>query len=171
MEGIESTVRELAAEEGEAWVLTGPIFEGAELRRLNERVLVPTSLFKAVYVPGRREAGAYLAPNSPGLAWRAVSLDALREIAGLDAFPSLPAAVKARAIALPEPQPSNIRGSCDNQPPVVASAERPKSQSPAGARQSPSVSTSPPSWWGGLLELIGSRAAPVLEWLSASMRR
>ena len=170
-EGIESTVRELAANEGEAWVLTGPIFEGAELRRLNERVLVPTSLFKAVYMPGRRQAGAYVAPNAPGLTWQAVSLDALREIAGLDAFPSLPAAVKARAMALPEPQPSNIRGSCDDQPPMVASAEPLQAQSPAGARQSPPVSTSPTPWWEGLLELIGSRAAPVLEWLSALLRQ
>jgi len=123
-EGIESTVRELTLEEGEAYVLTGPIFEGENLRRLNGRVLVPTLLYKAVYLPGRREAAAYLAPNAAGMAWRAVSLDELRGIAGIDAFPSLPAAVKARAMELPEPRPSNVRGSCDAQPGTTA--ERPR---------------------------------------------
>jgi len=135
-EGIESTVRELTMDEGEAYVLTGPIFEGENLRRLNGRVLVPTSLYKAVYLPGRREAAAYLAPNAAGLAWRAVSLDELRAVAGIDAFPSLPAAVKARAMDLPEPRPSNVRGSCNAQPGPVAEGPRtpsirPTPQAPA----------------------------------------
>nr|WP_265838677.1 DNA/RNA non-specific endonuclease [Roseomonas mucosa] len=114
-EGVESTVRDLAMEEGEVWVVTGPVFEGENLRRLNRRVLVPTSLYKAVYLPGRGEAGAYLAPNGPGLSWRAVSLDELRDIAGIDAFPSLAPATRARAMALPAPRPHNIRSSCEGQ--------------------------------------------------------
>ena len=170
-EGIERAVRDLAVDEGAVWVLTGPVFEGANLQRLNGRVLVPTSLYKALYLPGRQEAGAYLAPNAPGLAWQAVSLDRLREVAGLDAFPSLPAAVKARAMALPEPQPSNIRGSCDNQPPVVASAEPSRPRASASPRYSPPAVASPPSWWDELLTLIGVRIAAVLEMLAALIRR
>ncbi|WP_338665097.1 DNA/RNA non-specific endonuclease [Pararoseomonas sp. SCSIO 73927] len=134
-EGIESTVRELAMEEGEVWVLTGPVFEGTTLQRLNGRVLVPTLLYKAIYLPGRGEAGVYLAHNAPGLAWRAVSLDGLREVAGLDAFPALPAAVKARAMELPEPRPSNIAGSCENQPrgtPPAAPPAPPERPAPSG---------------------------------------
>ncbi|MBP0495220.1 DNA/RNA non-specific endonuclease [Pararoseomonas indoligenes] len=131
-EGIESTVRDLAMEEGEVWVLTGPIFEGTTLQRLNGRVLVPTLLYKAIYLPGRGEAAAYLAPNAPGLAWRAVSLDGLREVAGLDAFPALPAAVKARAMTLPDPRPSNIAGSCANQPEGTRPPAPPAPSSPPG---------------------------------------
>ncbi|TPG52488.1 DNA/RNA non-specific endonuclease [Roseomonas nepalensis] len=143
-EGIESTVRELAVDTGEVWVLTGPIFEGQDLQRLNGRVLVPTSLYKAVYLPARGEAGAYVAPNGPGLAWRAVSLEGLRELAGLDAFPTLPASVRARAMSLPEPRPSNVRGSCNNQPGVVTS--RP-SAPPPDPGSSPEPSPPATSWW------------------------
>ncbi|AWV21243.1 Endonuclease [Roseomonas mucosa] len=114
-EGVESTVRDLATEDGEVWVVTGPVFQGENLRRLNRRVLVPTSLYKAIYLPDRGVAGAYLAPNGPGLSWRAVSLDELRDIAGINAFPSLAPAIRARAMALPEPTPNNIRGSCEGQ--------------------------------------------------------
>ena len=170
-EGIESTVRDLAVEEGEVWVLTGPVFEGQELQRLSGRVLVPTSLYKAIYLPGRREAGAYLAPNAAGLAWRAVSLDALREVAGLDAFPSLPAAVKAHAMVLPEPQPSNIHGSCDSQPPLVADAERPQAHAPTSLRPEPPATSQATYWWNKLLEVVGPRVAAVLEELAAPFRR
>ncbi|MBP0445215.1 DNA/RNA non-specific endonuclease [Roseomonas sp. SSH11] len=137
-EGVESTVRELAMEEGEVFVVTGPVFEGGNLLRLNGRVLVPTSLYKAVYLPRRGQAAAYLAPNEPGLAWRAVSLDELRDIAGIDVFPQLSPAVKARAMALPEPRPSNVRGSCDNLPDA---APAPRPQPPAGPDDGDGVST------------------------------
>ncbi|WP_424138526.1 DNA/RNA non-specific endonuclease [Roseomonas chloroacetimidivorans] len=150
-EGIESTVRNLAMEEGEVWVLTGPIFEGRNLQRLNGRVLVPTSLYKAIYLPRRGEAGAYVAPNEPGMAWRAVSLDELRGIAGLDAFPALPAAVKARAMTLPEPRPSNVRGSCDDQPEVAGNTP----QGPrAGQGRAPQSAPQESSWGGGNTGLI-----------------
>ncbi|WP_198381520.1 DNA/RNA non-specific endonuclease [Roseomonas sp. KE2513] len=145
-EGVESTVRELAMEEGEVWVLTGPIFEGQNLRRLNGRVLVPTSLYKAIYVPSRGVAGAYLAPNEPGLAWRAVSLNELQWIAGIDAFPLLPAAMKARAEPLPEPRPSNVRGSCDNQP-DVASNDREAQPPRSRPRPEPPQPAPQPSSW------------------------
>ena len=40
-------------------MVTGPIFEGSSLQRINGRVLVPTFVFKAIYDPIRNEAGAY----------------------------------------------------------------------------------------------------------------
>jgi endonuclease G len=137
-EGIESAVRDLAVREGEVWVLTGPIFQGETLQRLNGRVLVPTSLFKAVYVPSRREAAAYVAPNAPGMQWRAISLAELRDLAGIAAFPALPAEVQGRAMRLPEPRPHNVRGSCDRAGAIVTAAPR---QPPAGQ---PSQGTSAP---------------------------
>jgi endonuclease G len=119
-EGIESAVRELAVREGEAWVLTGPVFQGSSLQRLNGRVLVPTSLYKAVYLPARHAVAAYVAPNGPGMEWQAVSLAALRDLAGIDAFPGLPSEVAARAMPLPEPRPHDVRGSCERAGTVVA---------------------------------------------------
>jgi len=75
------------------------------LQQLNERVLVPTHVFKAIYVPKRQQAGAYVAPNAPGDAWKAVSIAELEQLTGLDVFPALSAEVKATAMALPDPDP------------------------------------------------------------------
>lgn len=104
--GIEESVRRLALERGEIFVVTGPIFAGASIKSINGRVLVPTQLFKAVYDPARGEAGAYLAPNEAGDDWRPVSLQTLEDLTGLDVFPGLPGRIKATAMALPEPQDS-----------------------------------------------------------------
>jgi endonuclease G, mitochondrial len=101
---IEESVRRLASERGEIFVVTGPIFEGRSVGAIKGRVLVPTQLFKAIYDPRTGEAGAYLAPNAAGAQWRAVPLATLRDMAGLDVFPALPEAAKAKAMVLPEPQ-------------------------------------------------------------------
>lgn len=102
--GIEESVRRLASERGELFVVTGPVFSGRSVGSIKGRVLVPTQLFKAVYDPRSGEAGAYLAPNESGGAWKAVSIATLRDTAGIDVFPALPEAAKARAMDLPEPR-------------------------------------------------------------------
>jgi len=102
---IEAVARTLARREGEIYVVTGPIFQGEDLQQLNERVLVPTHVFKAIYVPRRQKAGAYVAPNAPGDAWKAVSIAALEQLTGIDVFPALPAEIKITAMALPNPDP------------------------------------------------------------------
>lgn len=101
---IEESVRRLATERGEIFVVTGPIFEGRSVGAIKGRVLVPTQLFKAIYDPRTGEAGAYLAPNRTGAEWRAVPLKTVQDLAGLDVFPALSEAAKAKAMTLPEPQ-------------------------------------------------------------------
>jgi endonuclease G len=102
-ERLESGVRELATQAGEAYVVTGPIYLGAEIESLRGRVLVPTHIYKAVYVPARRMAGAYLVANEEGTGVEVVSIRELAGIAGLDPFPALPADVKTAAAELPLP--------------------------------------------------------------------
>ena len=102
---IEALVRRLAREQGELYVVTGPLFQGETLKRLNGRVLVPSGIFKAVYDPKRGQAAAYLAPNVAGGEWQTVSLAELRQAAGIDVFPGLPDAVKDRPMELPAPTP------------------------------------------------------------------
>lgn len=102
---IEIATRSLAVREGELYVVTGPVFAGPEPRSLKGRVLVPTHLFKAVYLPGRGVAAAYLAQNAAAPTWRRVSLAELQTVAGIDAFPGLPPEVRATAAPLPEPGP------------------------------------------------------------------
>ncbi|SDB74107.1 DNA/RNA non-specific endonuclease [Belnapia rosea] len=154
-ERIESAVRDLTLAEGEVWVLTGPIFQGEELERLNRRVLVPTSLYKAVYLPSRREAAAYIAPNAPGTAWRAVSLAELRDLAGLDAFPTLAPDVQAHAMRLPKPRPHNPRSGCGEAGTAVTADHRsaaPRSPSPGPV--TPPATRSAGSGRGGNIVLI-----------------
>lgn len=100
---IEAAVRRLAQRDGEVYVVTGPLFQGETLQRLNGRVLVPTGLFKAVYDPKRRAAGAYVVPNEEGQDWRAVSIAELERESGIDVFPALPPLVKETAMGLPDP--------------------------------------------------------------------
>jgi endonuclease G, mitochondrial len=102
-EGIESAVRELALSNGEVYVVTGPAFLGTELQSLKGRVLVPTHVFKAVYLPSRNQAGVYFAPNDGSQSWEPISVSELEKKINLDVFPSLSAGVKQSAMSLPKP--------------------------------------------------------------------
>ena len=106
---MESAVRTLAERRGELYVVTGPVFQGAQVRALNGRVLIPTHVFKAVLDPRRQQAGAYLAPNAGRATWRLVSMEEVRRLTGLDVFPALPARAKQAALRLPNPQPTRPR--------------------------------------------------------------
>lgn len=108
-EGIEHSTRELVFERGALYVVTGPIFEGEMLERINERVLVPSHVFKAIYDPARGEAGAYVAANAAGLNYQVVSIDTLEKRIGIKLFPQLRSDVKTVAMSLPRPQPYKYR--------------------------------------------------------------
>ena len=103
---IERAVRSLALHEGEAWVVTGPIYiRGSEAGQwLHGRVRVPEQLYKAVYVPRSGLAGAYVTDNAPGRAWKTVSLAELQVLIGIDVFPGLPEEVKRGRHDLPAPE-------------------------------------------------------------------
>ena len=104
-EGIEFAVRDMALSEGEVYVVTGPAFLGTELQSLKGRVLVPTHIFKAVYIPSRNSAAAYFAPNDGSQSWEPISISELESRISVDVFPQLSAAVKQHAMSLPEPTP------------------------------------------------------------------
>ncbi|KPC49099.1 DNA/RNA non-specific endonuclease [Amantichitinum ursilacus] len=105
--GIEAAARDIASKDGEAYVVTGPIFEGSSLQKLKGHVLVPTFLFKAIYSPQRQLAGAWIVPNAPGSDYKVVTLAQLSQRAHIDPFPTLGAAIKAKAWALPAPTESH----------------------------------------------------------------
>jgi endonuclease G len=162
-EGIEASVRRLAADTSDVFVVTGPIFAGDTLEKVGGRVLVPSSLYKAVYVP-RRGAAAYVVENVPGMAWRAVSMSELRQIAGIEVFPGVAAATRDRLLTLPEPQPNNVRGACERQD-EVARVE------PGGGTQArrtnpttpkPSAPRAQSSGWSRTALIIGGVFAVVM---------
>lgn len=99
---LEGMVRNMALESGEVHVVTGPMFEGQTIRSLKGRVLIPTSTWKAVHVRGRG-AAAYIATNDNKPRWQLVSIAELTRRSGIDPFPTLATATKAKAAALPLP--------------------------------------------------------------------
>jgi endonuclease G len=102
-EGIESSVRDWAVREGEVYVVTGPIYQGEQLQALQGRVLVPTLVFKAVYDPVQRRAGAYLTHNTDDSGYEEISIAQLTRMTGIDVFPSLSHSVKLRVADMPVP--------------------------------------------------------------------
>jgi endonuclease G, mitochondrial len=108
-ERIESGVRRMVKSRGELFVVTGPLFQGSELKRIGGRVLVPTATFKAIYDPNKQEAGAYVVGNASGALPKVVSVAELNRMAGLDIFPAVRAQVKSRAMRLPIPKPRKRR--------------------------------------------------------------
>lgn len=104
-EGIESAVRTLTLAQGEVFVVTGPAFIGDDIESLDERVMVPTHVFKAIYVPALRQAGAYWAPNDGSQQFEPVSIDRLQELTGINVFPKLDPRVRQTTMTLPKPTP------------------------------------------------------------------
>jgi endonuclease G, mitochondrial len=109
-EGVESAMRDLAMQDGEIYVVTGPLFQGSNLQALRGRVLVPTDTFKAVYDPRRGWAGAYVCTNTDEPSCRTVSIVQLQQTSGIDIFPSLPEATKVAGAPLPKPTPHGYAG-------------------------------------------------------------
>ena len=121
-EGIEEATRELTREDREVYVVTGPIFEGGNLERINGRVLVPTSIYKAIYDPARKQAGAYVTLNAPGMEYQTLSIANLEKRININVFPKLSPQIKAAKMAMPVPTPHGRRGG-KNKPVEVESFE------------------------------------------------
>ncbi len=122
-EGIEEVTRELAREDKDVYVVTGPMFEGGNLERINGRVLVPTSVYKAVYDPVKKQAGAYVTPNAPGMEYQTLSIADLEKRINMHVFPRLSPRIKASKMAMPVPTPHGRRAG-KNKPVEVDSFER-----------------------------------------------
>jgi endonuclease G len=114
--GIEAATRALALKSGELYVVTGPIFYGAKLARIDSgRVFVPTYIFKAIYNPQVKQAAAYLVENKKGLRYAVISIADLDQLSGISVFPSLPNEVKLSALDLLQPTiPPRIKAVKDN---------------------------------------------------------
>lgn len=98
---IESMTRYLAKKHGEIYVITGVAFIGESVKALNGRVLVPTHVFKAIYIPKTGEAAAYYTPNDSTERIEVISLDELALRTGIDAFPAVSMEAKSTTLFLP----------------------------------------------------------------------
>ena len=100
---IESHTRDLTKQRGELYVVSGVIFSGSAIKRVNNRVFVPTSYFKAIYDAKTGESGAYLVANNDSKDYKTVSIADIAKIAGIDPFPSISATSKNKVMTLPKP--------------------------------------------------------------------
>ena len=100
---IEASVRDMASNDQDIYVVTGPIYREPDIQRINGRVAVPSQIFKAIYDPAKHAGGAYLVDNAPGSDWQVISLLELQRLSGIDVFPKLEMSLKDHAMALPWP--------------------------------------------------------------------
>lgn len=87
---IEEAVRRVASESGDAYVVTGPMFDGAQLTTIGDSgVFVPTQLFKVVYLPSRRLAFAVVVDNVATNRYSIATVHELEHASGIS-FPGIP---------------------------------------------------------------------------------
>lgn len=105
---IEESVRNLAERDADLYIVTGPIFDGETVQQINDRVMVPTKIFKAVYDAKKLQASVYLVDNAAGDKYRVITLKQLEEMAGIEVFPGLTEKVRTAKLELPAPLASDL---------------------------------------------------------------
>jgi endonuclease G len=105
---LEASVHKLAEDEGEVYIVTGPIF-GTHPTLMSRRVPVPDFTFKAIYLPSTGTAAGFVARNDPSAMCTIVSVAEIAQRSGIDPFPSLPASAKALRPPLTLPEGFNVQ--------------------------------------------------------------
>lgn len=103
-EAIEAQTRQIAIKTGPIYVVTGPAFVGSSFRWIgNGHVYVPTSTYKAIYIPGLHASGVYVCTNTAQPNCTVVSVSQLTKATWVDPFPSITEAEKNNRLDLPHP--------------------------------------------------------------------
>jgi endonuclease G len=100
--GIEGAARQLATSEGELYVVSGPAFLGGDIQKIGN-VLVPTHLWKVLYSPQQRRAGAYLITNDDTREYSSLTVTDLEKMVGVSLLPGLSQKVRDAGMDLPKP--------------------------------------------------------------------
>lgn len=82
---IENHVRKLTMRYQESYVVTGTVFEGRTVNKAGA-VLVPTHLYKAVYIPSENISAVYFSPNSSHLSYEIIDVPTLTQRTGVVPF-------------------------------------------------------------------------------------
>ena len=104
--GIEAVVRKMATKEGELFIISGPVFQGSEIRKVGN-VLVPTHLYKVVYSPKQQMAAAYYLENAAKAQYEILTMAQLEARVGINLLPSLSPQQKQLMLVLPKPRQKN----------------------------------------------------------------
>jgi endonuclease G len=98
---LEGTAREIASAEGELYVVSGPAFIGSKIKKIGN-VMVPTHIWKVIYSPSQRRAGAYLVVNEDTQTYETLTVSKLEKMIGVSVLPGLPQTVRDAGMTLPE---------------------------------------------------------------------
>jgi hypothetical protein len=86
--GIETAVRDLAAQQGELYVVTGPAFQGQQIQSIGPSgVFVPSATWKAVYSPQAGGTAVYVCANTTKPLCGVVSVATLISMVGIESLP------------------------------------------------------------------------------------
>lgn len=96
---LEKDVRELALDTNSVYVVTGSLYAGTNIQFLHDRVAVPTSVYKAVAVPGRG-AVVEIATNENRPSWQSITVAEFSRSTGINPFPALSSADAQRKLTL-----------------------------------------------------------------------
>ena len=96
-------MRQLALDEGDLYVVSGPAFIGADVQRIGN-VLVPTHLWRAVYSSRQRRADAYVVANDTTREYSTVAIAQLEAMTGIDVLPSVAPKIYEAGMTLPSPK-------------------------------------------------------------------
>lgn len=107
--GIEHIVRKMASKDGTLYVVTGPAFLDASLRKVG-KVVVPSHLYKVVWNPRLKAGGAWFIENAPTTQYRTMTIAELEQTIGIDLMPSLSAQEKMAMLKLPHVRQRKTRG-------------------------------------------------------------
>lgn len=90
-EHLEKAVRDLAARDGEVFVVTGPAFREDEGVIGVHHIRVPSSIWKAVYDPARHAVAVIVCKNrQEAPSCNQVGMASLIRVTGVDPFPGVP---------------------------------------------------------------------------------
>jgi len=86
----EATRAIVTKQKQDVYVVTGPVFNAKKLKTIGNGVLVPTAVYKAIYVPNNKSGthkgaiGVYYAPNNNSLQVQVISVCKLEELTGIN---------------------------------------------------------------------------------------
>lgn len=115
---IESRTRYLAIKHQNIYVITGGVFLGSQIKKINGNIFVPSHLYKAIYIPSLKQAAVYFVPNDDSQRVEVISLAELDRRTGIKVMPSLATNIQQHAMRLPMTDQEIISGSSDK-PPVT----------------------------------------------------
>lgn len=98
---LESRTRYLALKHGEIYVVTGTAFLGKTSKKINQHIVVPSHLYKAIYIPSLGQAGVYYVPNDDSRRVEIISLNELALRTGMDVMPGVAPQIQNVAMPLP----------------------------------------------------------------------